>query len=327
MKTINVEKALNGKFMFIDVRTPKEYEESTIPGAINIPLFSNDERAVVGKLYTKKSREEAIQKGLTFVSKKLPGLIETVSKYKDKDLVIFCWRGGMRSNSLTALLDSLNFKVFQLVGGYKDYRRYILKKFEDYNLKPQLIVLYGLTGVGKTEILKQFSNSLDLEDLAQHRSSILGSVGLKPRSQKMFDSLLFKRLEELKNEKFVLIEGESRKIGKVQMPSFLFKDMKKGINIKIVDSQENRVKRLVKEYSNHKEELSEKIKLMSKVVGNDNKIKLWSDMLEEEKFEELAKILLEEYYDPLYRYTVDSVEYTSVLKSDYVNGLKKFQES
>jgi len=323
MKTITVEEALNGNYVFIDVRTPKEFEESTIPGAINVPLFSNEERAVVGKLYAHKGQEEAFKKGLDFVSKNLPNLLEAVSKYKNKKLVVFCWRGGMRSKSLTGLLEGLGYDVRQLEGGHKTYRNYILEMFESYKLKPKLIVLNGLTGVGKTEILKQFSNSLDLEDLAQHRSSMLGSVGLKPRSQKMFDALLFKRLEELKNEKCIIIEYESKKIGHVQMPEFLYNTLKDGIQVKIMRSFEERVKRLVAEYSEYKEELVEKIRLMRKSVGNDKKINDWLKMLEEERFEELAAIILKEYYDPLYSHTVDSIKYDYVINRDYIKEIRK----
>ena len=327
MKTITVEKALNKNYILIDVRTPKEYKDSTLPGAINISLFSNEERAVVGRLYTKKSREEAVKQGLKFVSKKLPKLLETVSKYKNKKLVIFCWRGGMRSSSLAGLLEGIGYDSKQLIGGYKAYRNYIIKSFKNYKIKPKLIVLNGLTGVGKTELIRQFTNSLDLEGLAQHRSSILGSVGLNPRSQKMFDSLLFQRLEELKRENFILIEGESRKIGKVQMPEFLYKALKKGVQIKIVRTFEERVKRLVKEYSVHKEELADKIKLMRKNVGNDKKIKEWLKMLEENRFEELAGIILKEYYDPLYKHTVDDINYDYIIDSGYINKIRKIIEN
>lgn len=229
----------------------------------------------------------------------------------------------MRSGSLTGLLEGLDYDVQQLEGGHKAYRRFILKKFESYKLKPKLVVLNGLTGAGKTEILRQFPNSLDLEDIAQHRSSILGSVGLKPRSQKMFDALLFKRLEELKNEKFILIEGEARKIGSVQMPEFLYKAMKKGIQVNIICTFKDRVKRLVEEYCVHKEELTEKIKLMRKTVGNDKKIREWLKMLEGDKFEELVAVILKEYYDPLYKHTVDAVKYDYVLEKDHIKKIKE----
>jgi len=321
MKTVAINKVINKDYIFIDVRTPKEYDESTIPGAINIPLFSNEERAVVGKLYTKQGQEEAIKKGLEFVSKKLPNLIENVSKYKDKEIIIFCWRGGMRSKSLSSLLDSLGYKVSQLEGGYKAYRNYILKQFEDYKIKPKLIVLHGLTGSGKTEILNKFDNSLDLEDIAQHRSSLLGCVGLKPRSQKMFDSLLFNRLEELQKEKFIIIEGEARKIGRVQMPLFLFKTMKKGIKVKIVVPTEERVKRLVDEYTDDKEEIIERVKLLTKALGK-KKIEKIVDLIEKEDFSSAAKIILEEYYDPLYKHTVENIDYDYVIEENHVEKLK-----
>ncbi len=323
MQSIKIENALGKDYVFIDVRTPKEFEEDTIPGAINIPLFSNEERAIVGRIYIQESKEKALNKGLNFVSQKLPSLMEKISQYKKRKIIIFCWRGGMRSGSLTGLLKGLNYNVFQLEGGYKAYRNYILKRFEDYKIKPKLIVLNGLTGVGKTEILQHFHNSLDLENLAQHRSSILGGVGLKPRSQKMFDSLLFKRLEELKNERFILIEGESRKIGKVQMPQFLFKSLKEGIQIKIEANISDRIQRLIKEYAHYKKELKEKIFLMKKAVGNEKKIKEWIRLLEENKFEELTTQILKEYYDPLYKYTVENIKYDYIIDSDYIQRLKK----
>jgi len=326
MKTIIIEEALEGDYVFLDVRTPKEFEESTIPGAVNVPLFSNEERAVVGTLYAHEGKDKAFSKGLDFVSKKLPKLLEAVSKYKNSKLIVFCWRGGMRSKSLTGLLEGLGYDVQQLEGGHKAYRNYVLKRFESYKLKPNLVVLNGLTGAGKTEILKQFPNSLDLEGLAQHRSSILGSVGLNPVSQKMFDALLFKRLEELKNEKYMIIEYESKKIGHVQMPEFLYEALKKGIQVKIVCSFEDRVKRLVKEYSPHKKELVDKIKLMRKSVGNDKKIQEWLKMLKENKFEDLAGLILKEYYDPLYSHTVEAIKYDYVLEKDYVKRIKEITQ-
>ncbi|MBU4501299.1 MAG: tRNA 2-selenouridine(34) synthase MnmH [Nanoarchaeota archaeon] len=323
MKTISIEKALKGKYIFIDVRTPKEFEECTIPESINVPLFSNEERAVIGTIYKQVSKDDAIKKGLDIVSKKISKLVGGISKYKDKKLVVFCWRGGMRSKSFTGLLEGMGYDTKQLEGGHKAYRKHILERFENYKLKPKIILLSGLTGTGKTDILNEFLNSLDLEGLAQHRGSVLGPVGLKPRSQKMFDALIFKRLEELKDEKYIVVEGEARKIGKVQIPEFFFKAMKKGIQVKIICDFNDRVKRLVDEYSGHKKELLEKIPYLKKTVGNDKKLKLWINMLKEDKFEELAEILLKEYYDPLYSHTVDNIEYDYVIELDYVKKLEE----
>jgi tRNA 2-selenouridine synthase len=323
MKTIKVQEALEKDYVLIDVRTPKEFEESTIPGAINIPLFSNEERAIVGKLYTKVGQQEAIEKGYEFVQEKLPRLLEGMRKYNGKKIIIFCWRGGMRSKSLTLLLESLGFDVRQLEGGYKEYRRHVVEQLNNYNHKGKFIVLYGMTGCGKTKLLKQFKNSLDLEGLAQHRSSLFGDIGLKPRSQKMFESLLLKRLQELKEEGYIVTEGESRKIGTVIIPETIFKEIKRGVNVKVQASMECRVKNLMECYSNKEDErIKEKIKMLSKRIGK-KKTEEMLELFEQKRFEDVARILLEEYYDPLYLHTINNQEYALVIEP---GEIKKVEE-
>ena len=320
MKTIEVEDALNLDAVFADTRTPKEFEEATIPGAVNIPLFSNEERAVVGTIYKKIGKNEAIEKGMEFVSKHLPNMLKEFNKYKGKKIVIFCWRGGMRSRSITALLDSLGFDVYQMKGGHKEFRRYVLRTLENYKLTSKLIVLNGLAGSGKTEILNKFNNSIDLEGLAQHRNSLLGAVGLKPRSQKMFDALLLKRLEELKNEKYIFIEGEGRKIGNVILPLFLYNGMKKGINVLIERDINKRAERLVKEYGSHKEELINLLDKFNKLTSNKN-ILLLKKLLNENKLQESALIFLKEYYDK--KYSCSREKYKIAIKENYAENLSK----
>ncbi|MEM4245123.1 MAG: tRNA 2-selenouridine(34) synthase MnmH [Candidatus Nanoarchaeia archaeon] len=318
MKTVKVKEVLENDYVLVDVRTPKEFEESTIPGAINIPLFSNEERAIVGRLYTKVGQKEAIEKGYGFVQEKLPKLLEEIKKYKGKKLVIFCWRGGMRSKCFTMLLENLGFDVMQLEGGHKAYRKHVIEELSKYKIKAKLIVLYGLTGSGKTKLLKKFKNSLDLEDLAQHRSSLFGDIGLKPRSQKMFESLLLKRLKELKNEKYIITEGESRKIGNVIIPENIFKQIHQGIKVKVEASMEQRIKNLVECYSNKEDhKIIEKIKLLRKRIGN-KKTKQLLELFEKKKFEDVARILLEEYYDPLYAYTINNQKYSLVIKPEMI---------
>lgn len=323
MRTIKVEKALGTDYFFIDVRTSKEFEESTIPGAINIPLFSNEERVIVGKLYTKVGQQEAIEKGYEFVQKRIPKLLEKIRKHKNKKLVVFCWRGGMRSKSLAMLLESLGFDIRQLEGGYKAYRKYVMEKLENYKIKVKLIVLYGLTGSGKTKMLKQFMNALDLEGLAQHRSSLFGDIGLKPRSQKMFESLLLKRLEELNNEKYIITEGESRKIGNVIIPEAIFKGMQKGIKVKVEASMEYRIKNLVECYSNKEDKkIKEKIMMLSNRIGK-KKTERILELFDDKKFEEVARMLLEEYYDPLYAHTINKQEYALIIKPEETKAVQQ----
>jgi len=323
MKTITVKEALDGEYVFVDVRTPKEFEESTIPGSINIPLFSDEERGIVGRLFTKVGQEEAIEKGYEFVQKRLPKLLEEIRKCGNGKMIIFCWRGGMRSKSLTMLLESLGFDVKQLEGGYKEYRKHVINKLEDYKIKARLIVLYGLTGSGKTKMLEQFRNSLNLEGLAQHRSSMFGDIGLKPRSQKMFESLLLKRLEELKDEKYIITEGESRKIGNVIIPESVFREMQKGIKVKVEASMECRIKNLMECYSNKEDgKIREKIKLLSKSIGK-KKTEGILDFFDNKKFEEVARMLLEEYYDPLYAHTINRQKYAMVIRPEEINVIKQ----
>ena len=326
MKIIEIEDALELGAVFVDTRTPKEFEEATIPNAINIPLFSNEERAIVGTIYTKVGKNEAIEKGMEFVSEHLPNMLKEFSKYKGKKIVIFCWRGGMRSRSITALLDSLGFDAYQLKGGHKNFRRYVLQRLENYKLNFKLVVLYGLTGSGKTEILNKIKNSIDLEDLAQHRNSLLGGVGLKPRTQKMFEAFLLKRLDELNDEKYIFIEGESRRLGNLNLPLFLHKGMLMGIKIKIETPISERVKRLVKEYGGHKKEI---VKVMDKFnnLMNKENIAIIKNLLENNKLEEAALILLQEYYDKKYTHTIERIKYNFVVRDNYVNNLKKILAS
>ncbi|MAG77952.1 tRNA 2-selenouridine(34) synthase MnmH [archaeon] len=295
--------------MIVDVRSPIEFKEDHIPNAINIPLFSNEERAIVGTIYKKEGKDDAINKGLEFLSPKLPEMIKQYKELK-QPITIYCFRGGMRSNSIASLLKSLGFKVKVLEGGYKTYRKKVRDELENFKIKPKIYVLYGLTGSGKTEILNQLNNSLDLEGLAQHRGSVFGDINLKPNSQKMFESLLLKKLNELQKEETIFIEGESRKIGKVQIPLAIWQQMQKAKKIKVVNSIQDRINRIDKEYCNKIDIdlFSSKLDQIEKYLGKKKVVDL-KLLLKENKLKEFIKILLLNYYDKLYAHTVDSKEY------------------
>jgi len=174
---MKIDDVYGKEYTFVDVRSPKEFGLDHIPGAVNIPLFSDDERAIVGTIYSKESKERAMDVGLEIASKKLPSMIEVYKKL-EQPLCVYCWRGGMRSGSVVSLLKSLGFDVIQLENGYKDYRRYVREELEKVIIPP-LVVLYGLTGSGKTEIIQQIDDSVDLEGLAKHRGSIFGDIHLQ----------------------------------------------------------------------------------------------------------------------------------------------------
>ena len=224
-----------GSGIIIDVRSPAEYEHAHIPAALNLPLFNNEERAMIGTTYKKQSREAAIKAGLPLFGTKMLPMIETVEAWikdrqKENDLTkptiyVHCWRGGMRSAAVAWLLDLYGYKVIQLTGGYKAYRNWVLAQFTiPYSLK----VLGGYTGSGKTEILHALQNKnypvIDLEGLAHHKGSAFGAIGQLPQpSQEMFENIVAKKLfEENKNNKSIWVEDESQRIGTVLIPTPLF---------------------------------------------------------------------------------------------------------
>jgi len=311
---MKIEDVYGKEYLFIDVRSPAEFAEDHIPGAVNIPLFSNEERAIVGTMYKQIGKDVAINKGLEIVSHKLPEMIAEYKKLKGK-LCVYCWRGGMRSGSVVSLLASLQFDVVQLENGYKDYRRFVREQLDAVGIPP-MMVLYGLTGSGKTEMLQQLPNSLDLEGLAQHRGSIFGDVNLSPRTQKMFESLLLQRLFALRNEKSIFVEGESRRIGPVVIPLSIWNAMQKGTKVKVVCSQEQRVDRLYTEYCDNfqTEKMKEKIHAIEKYLGKKQADALCL-MLDRGEIRAVIEKILTEYYDKLYTHTVESKVYSGTVGS------------
>ncbi len=294
------------EYILVDVRSPGEYNSETIPGAINLPVFNDEERKIVGTAYKQEDSEEAKKLGIEFVAGKLPILYEEITKLTDKykNIIFICARGGYRSTSIVSLLSSIGMDVIQLEGGYKAYRKYINEALPNIIKKLELIVLYGNTGTGKTEILKslrsQGMNILDLEGAANHRGSTLGSVGLgEQSSQKMFESLIYKDLKERKNN-IVFVEGESRRIGKDVVPEYLFNKMKQGIHINIKAELEYRVETIYKDYVHGTdEELIDSLNHLRKHLGN-NKTELYINLIKKDNYEKVIEELMLNYYDPLY---------------------------
>lgn len=314
MQKITVEEAIYGEnIIFIDARSPNEYAESTIPGAKNLPIFTDQERKEIGTLYH-QDKDLAYEQGLKIGSSKLFSIykyIKSLAIPKSCKVVVFCWRGGMRSKSIAMNLDMMGINAFQLKGGYKAYRRFILDYLETFQKSFQFYVLHGNTGVGKTNILKDLEEKgepvLDLEGLANNRGSMFGAVGLgAPINQKMFDSLLFNKLKK-NNKDYFFIESESRRVGSILLPEFLISDMEKGIHILVKADIQQRVKNIKKDYLpiKDKEEVISLInnnKFFEKKRGKQWVQNLLS-LLSIDDYDNFIKTLFVDYYDPLYRHS------------------------
>jgi tRNA 2-selenouridine synthase len=211
---------------------------------------------------------------------------------------------------------------FQLSGGYKSYRKHVREQLESFSLKPGLVVLHGLTGSGKTELLKQFKDSLDLEGLARHRSSVYGAVGLFPHTQKMFESLLLQELQRLSKRKNILIEGESRKIGNIIMPGFLFSAMKRGVNVRVGCTLRSRVKRLASIYADSPRDVAN-VREITKGLESRLGKKTVSELLgflDKGETGMFMQVLLEKYYDPLYMHSIGDLAYDISIDSDDIRA-------
>jgi tRNA 2-selenouridine synthase len=236
----------------IDVRSPAEYAHAHIPKAINIPLFDDDERAIVGTCYKKDGKDAAVLLGLELVGPKLAHFVREAKRIAPKgEVLVHCWRGGMRSGSFAWLLRTAGFVVQTLEGGYKAYRNHVLASFQE----PQvMVVLGGKTGSGKTEILKELSKLnqqvIDLEGLAHHKGSSFGAIGQQAQpSSEQFEGLVFEQWAKLDRNQPLWIEDESRNVGSCSVPMPLWEQMRATKVIFIDISKEIRVQRLVKEYA------------------------------------------------------------------------------
>jgi tRNA 2-selenouridine synthase len=334
VKALSVEDYLqNSKdFCLIDVRSPGEYTEAHIPGAVNVPLFTDEERAKVGIVYKQEGTDRAKQVGLRFVAARLPQMVEQIlAAAGEKKIAVYCWRGGMRSRSVSHLMAALDYPVYQLTGGYKAFRRHINRFHATYKIEVPVFVLNGLTGVGKTRMLALLAErgypALDLESMANHRGSAFGSVGLgAPRSQKDFDALLALALMEKIDAPCLIVEGEGRRIGPVHLPDYFYKAMEEGPHILLVADLNVRMERIVSEYrgcGDTSEELAAAVYGLQKKLGKA-KCDALAEKIRNRMYDDAALELCRDYYDLYYRDSRRSSEdYLAIMD---VNDLERGAE-
>jgi len=313
--TIELDNALTLRrrgAVLVDVRTPAEFAETTIPGAINVPIFSNDERALVGTLYKQQGKMIARKHGVELVAPKIPRLIEQVeSAYRAATgpVIVFCWRGGMRSLAMTSFLNLVGIPARQLIGGHKAFRKHVCAYFEREDW-PSIYVLRGLTGVGKTRVLDQLQQRnypvVDLEGLANHRGSAFGALGLPPQpTQKMFEAQLWDRLDQLAAAEYLVTEGESLHIGRLLVPKNFHRAMQQQTSLWLTASLEMRTRIILEEYpalDQLREQFENPIRALKEKLGK-KVVEEFLALLDAGDWETLVGELMVRYYDPLYLHT------------------------
>lgn len=304
--------------IFIDVRSELEYEEAHIPNSINIPLFTNEERKEIGTAYKQDSVDQARRLGVKYASRKMNETFERLLELRGdhgQRLVAYCARGGYRSTFFSTAFSSIGISVLKMKGGYKAYRKYVMETLPVYNDKVEYIVVHGNTGTGKTDILKGLKERgldvLDLEGAANHRGSLLGSIGLgECKSQKQFESNILEQMTSFKTG-HIYVEAESRRIGKVMVPKYIHEKMRDGKHIFVSGDMDYRVGIIRKDYmarENWKEESMAALDKLEKYMAGD-KVEELKQMLEKDNVDEVIQKLMVEYYDPMYTNKSDTYDY------------------
>ena len=290
--------------LLLDVRSPLEFEHGHIPGAVNLPLFDDEERAEVGTIYRNSGKDDAVLRGLSIVGPKMGDLAKTARALAvgaEKEVFVHCWRGGMRSRSMHWLLEMAGLKPKILSGGYKAFRSLVQSQFaQDWPLK----VVSGLTGAGKTRILNVLASHgesmVDLEGLANHRGSAFGAIGQDDApSTEQFENLLFAELEQCTDAKRIWVEDEGNRLGTVVVPPAFIKQLKSSPAVFIDLSPEARVANLMEDYGDLSPgKLSESVQAIRKRLGFDL-AKAATEAIEGGQIKTAIEIVLA-YYDRTY---------------------------
>ena len=306
-RTITFSPELLDSHCIVDARTPLEFAEDHLPGAINVPILTNAERAEVGTLYKQQGPQPARVRGLELTCHRFPAIVASITEAAaGRPILVYCWRGGLRSESIALLLEMTGTPAVKLAGGYKTFRHLVSTFFEAVSLPVQLVVLHGMTGSGKTEFLQQLPAErytvIDLEGLAHHRGSAFGSLGLGEQPpQKRFETLLWDSFRKAPLDRPIIVEGESKRIGRITLPGNLHELMAESTKIWCEVSVATRVKRLSAEYAReeYRQPMAEALERIRKKLGGpqyqelQQKLAAWD-------IQGVARDLIEQYYDKLY---------------------------
>ena len=304
VRTLTIEQFLQAPGVILDVRSPGEYEQGHIPGAISFPLFTDEERARVGTCYKQQGREQAIELGLEIVGPKGADFVRWAKELaSDRQVRVHCWRGGMRSEAVAWLLSLAGFQVSVLAGGYKAFRRWVLNLFE---VPRPILILGGMTGMGKTAILSALAEAgaqvLDLEHLANHRGSSYGNLGLPAQpTTEQFENLIALHWSTLDPTQPVWIEAESKRIGVCRIPQALFRQMDRSPVLEITRPRSERLQILVDLYgSTDRQALIAATERIRKRLGGE-RTQAALEFLAQDKLVEACNTVLD-YYDKTYTY-------------------------
>lgn len=307
--------------LLLDSRSPGEYRQGHIPGAVNLPLLNNEEREQIGITYKNKDRREAVVRGFELVGHKFGSFIKQVNEISTGNVILlYCWRGGMRSSIMAWLLRMAGYEVFLLERGYKEYRKWALSILEQ---KYPFVVLGGKTGSGKTDLLQKLSSAgeqvIDLEKFASHKGSAFGSLGMSAQpTTEHFENLLASALSQLNKEEHIWIENESRNIGGIKIYDNIYNQVRNAIVIDVKISFDKRLKRILDEYGSFPvEQLADKSKKIERKLGPNN-LKIALESLYNNNMQLWAGMMLQ-YYDRNYDYSNSLRQPETIFEID-VNG-------
>lgn len=310
VRPITVAQLSDGFDDVLDVRSGAEYADDHIPGAISVPVLDDEERAHIGTIYTQVSPFEAQKQGAVLIARNIARHLETrfISKPKNWRPLVYCWRGGQRSSAMAHILAQVGWSVGQLTGGYKAYRRHVLSELDRLPANQDFRVICGPTGSGKSRLLQALRQEgaqvLDLEELAQHRGSLLGNLPGHPQpSQRMFETRIWDMLRHAEPQRPVFVEAESRKIGVLSLPTILLERMHLSPCISLETPLNTRVRLLLEDYIHFLQDPAGFAQLLTPLIELHGRqtIADWRAMAEQGRWESLAQELLKRHYDPAYR--------------------------